>query len=273
MSKPKTQVAIILDRSGSMSSIRQQAVQNYNEQIQQMKENSKDQDIFCSLVTFNGNVFEHIWQKKAEELEEADENSFIPGGSTALWDGMGFTIQKLLDTTEDDENTAYLVIVISDGEENQSKNYNSASIKALIEKCQATNRWTFSYMGCSEEYLHKIAEQTSIPISNMAQWSNKSAEAMQFATASSLTRNSHYYGERARGRITTSCLMSDSASAPANYTNFSPNCVSTSDVAPIITNFTSINTSNSVDVCNPIVPEKKKCNVNRDIFSAGKVVS
>jgi hypothetical protein len=232
--KPKTHVAIILDRSGSMQSIRSQALQNYNEQIQQMKENAKDQDIFCSLITFNGEVYEHLWDQPADALEEADESAYVPAGGTAMYDAVGYAVKKLKDTVPADDNTAFLIVVISDGEENASKHFGipaslnehdlrlfSASgrsdLKVLIENCQNTKQWTFTYMGCDERYLYKVAQTTGIPISNMAAFSTKSAESASFGFNESRQRHRSYYNARKLGKIETSCLYSDDAKSAASF--------------------------------------------------------
>ena len=120
MSKQKTHVAIILDRSGSMSSQRNKTVDGYNEQVQQMKENAQDQDITCSLITFNGNVVEHFWKQSADQLEESNYESYVPSGMTALYDALGYVIDKMMAEDDGDEDTAYLFTVISDGGENSS---------------------------------------------------------------------------------------------------------------------------------------------------------
>jgi uncharacterized protein YegL len=216
-SRPKTHVAVVLDRSGSMKSIAAQALQNYNEQIQQMKENAKDQDIFCSLVTFNGNVFEHLWDQPADTLEEADAESYQPDGGTAMRDAVGYTVKKLLDTTTPDENTAYLIVVISDGYENQSQHYSAADLRSLVNHCQGTKKWTFTYMGCSESYLNQVAQETGIPISNMAAWSNRTEESSSFAFGEARNRNSRYYGSRAKGIVAADSYYSDNVMCCANF--------------------------------------------------------
>jgi len=216
--KPTTHVAIILDRSGSMCSIASQAVDHYNEQRTQMVENSKDQNITVSLVTFNGNVFEHEWLEPATKLAEADRGSYIPNGSTAWFDALGYTIKKLKETTTPDDDTAYLVMSISDGEENSSSHYNSRDIRSLIEGCEVTGKWTFSYMGCSNENLKEVAKQTGIPISNMGLWSNSNAEIAANSLNNSTKRTSSYYASRARGMVATANLYSDTVGAAADFT-------------------------------------------------------
>lgn len=218
MSKPVTHVAIVLDRSGSMASIKQQAIQNYNEQIQQMKENSKDQDIFTYLVTFNGNVVEHLWGVKAENLEEADQSSYRPDGATALYDAVGFTINKLKETTKEGENVAYLMVIISDGEENSSAHYSQSSIKEMIEAAQKTGKWTFSYMGCSKEYLERVSRETSIPLANMGVWSNENAQIAKKSLTASNNMRGAYFSARGQGVCSTSNLYSDDDSQCADFT-------------------------------------------------------
>lgn len=208
MSKPKTHVAIILDRSGSMGSIRDQAVLNYNEQVQQMKENAKDQEITCSLVTFNANVFEHLWNEGADKLEESTTESFKPNGNTAFYDALGFTIKKLQETTVVEENTAYLVLVISDGEENASATYDQRTVNEMIQACQASGIWTFTYMGCSKNYVERVSRDTGIPMSNCAVWSNRSGQEATSSLRAANASMGNYYQSRTKGFTSSDSVYS-----------------------------------------------------------------
>lgn len=217
--KPKTYVSIILDKSGSMESTKAQTIQGYNEQVQQMKLNSKEQDIFCSLITFSGDVFEHLWSEPAEKLTEITDADYAPEGSTAMRDAIGYTVKKLMETTDTkDPNVAYLVVIISDGEENSSKHYSVGSLKELIESMQKTGKWTFTYMGCSGDYLKKVAEQTSIPIANMAVFSNATPAKAKFAYKRSNAKLSDYYGIRAKGAVACANVFSTDSN---NFADFS----------------------------------------------------
>lgn len=210
--KPKTYVSIILDRSGSMSYTKKQAVSAFNEQVQQMKENSKDQDIFCSLVTFNGDVFEHLWCEPADKLCESTDENYNPSGSTSLRDAIGYTVKKLTETVTPDENTAFLAIIISDGEENSSKYYNNSALKEMIKSCQDTGKWTFTYLGCSEECVKKVAKETSIPITNMAVWNNAAPELASKGLGHMNKRVKGYYSARVGGQNCVKNLCSDDGS-------------------------------------------------------------
>lgn len=217
MAKPKTYVAIILDQSGSMCDTKAEAVRGYNEQVQQMKLNSKEQDIFCSLVTFNGEVFEHLWCEPAEKLTEASPDDYITEGSTAMRDAIGYTIDKLKKTTNDKEDVAYLVVVISDGVENASRHFTKNSLRALRNSVDKT-KWTFTYMGCDDETLHQVAEELDIPISNVAKWSNATPELAGRGQHLNAVKMRGYYGNRAKGMTAQACVMSDSADKLADFT-------------------------------------------------------
>jgi uncharacterized protein YegL len=217
--KPVTHVAIVFDKSGSMASTKQQAIEGYNEQVQQFKENAKTQDIRVSLVTFNGHVFEHLWEEPAEKLTEATAEDYIPNGSTALRDAVGYTIQKLLDTTDtEDENAAYLVIVISDGQNTDEGPYTKAALREMIDACQKTNRWTFTYLGCSASYLEEIARETGISASNLAAWSNATPDQAKYGLRKTAEQTGKYFQTRSMGGTSSVNYMNDDATGVADFT-------------------------------------------------------
>lgn len=243
MKRQTTHVAFILDQSGSMSVTKKDAVIGYNELIQQAKLNCKEQNIFCSLVTFNGDVFEHIWCQPASELSTASEEDYLTDGSTALKDAIGYTISKLLKTTDhNDEDTSYLINVISDGAENASRHFKDCpacshkannedceeckgtrnKLKVLLESVQSTKRWTITYMGCDEKYLKQVARETSIPISNMAKWDARPglANGAMFRQKAALGK---YYSARSAGVSPQNCIYSTDSKYSADFTNVTQN--------------------------------------------------
>lgn len=209
MSKPKTYVALLLDRSGSMWRTREQAVSSYNEYVQDMIARSKDQEIKISLVTFGGDIQEHLWIEDVSNLQEANSEDFVPNGGTPMRDAIGYTIQKLKDTTDPNEDAAYLVVVISDGEDTSSSQYAKPLLKEMIEGCQGSGKWTFTYLGCSESYLKELAHETGVPVANMAAWSNadlnKAKRGLDYVGA----RYGAYFNARAKGVRSTFNMMSD----------------------------------------------------------------
>jgi len=210
MSKPKTYVTIILDQSSSMGGTKAQAVQGYNEHVQQMKINSKEQDIFCSLITFNGDVFEHLWMEPADKLAEASTEDYKTEGSTALRDAVGYAIEKLNRTVTDKE-ASHLVIIVSDGEENSSKHFSNSALNELKDSVEKTGKWTFTYMGCDDKYLQKISKDMKIPLSNMAKWSNNTPELAMRGMKRTADKAGGYYRSRVNGAIASNNVYSDVA--------------------------------------------------------------
>lgn len=216
----KTYVAIILDKSGSMGVTKNATIAGFNEQIQQLKEDAKTQEIYCSLISFNGEVYEHLWNVSADQLTEANSEDYNPNGSTAMRDAVGYTVQKLINTTDhENPENAYLIITISDGDTNMDKHYQINSLKELTESCQNTKRWTFTYIGCDEQYLKEIAAQTSTPISNMAAWDNSNSGNALRGFSNSTSRQKKYFAERKMGQVGTANFASDLDCMVADYTS------------------------------------------------------
>lgn len=185
----RTHVAIILDKSSSMAPTKDHTISGFNEQIAQIKLNAAESkfETTVTLVTFNGDVFEHLFMVPAAQLEEADPAFYKCEGMTAMYDGMGFTVKKLAEAMAPDDDT--IVITISDGDENASHHYSASAIKEMLDTYQATKHWTFTYMGCGSESIAKVALETGIPVTNMASWKNNlagSSKRAMVATAESL---------------------------------------------------------------------------------------
>lgn len=155
---------IILDESGSMQSIKKTIIQGFNEIVQTVKGIEKEfpeQEHFISLVTFNGlgqKVFH--FTEPVNKLELIDETRYIPGASTPLYDAMGFSFTRLRQALENQTDYNVLVTILTDGEENASREYTGMAIKKLIEELKL-NRWTFTYIGADHD-VEKFALSISI---------------------------------------------------------------------------------------------------------------
>ena len=155
---------VILDESGSMESIKKTIIQGFNEIVQTVKGIAKEypeQEHFISLVTFNGignKILHYI--DPVEKLELIDDSRYKPDASTPLYDAMGFSFAKLKQVLENIKEYNVLVTILTDGEENASKEYTGLTIKKLIEELKL-NRWTFTYIGADHD-VEKFAMSISI---------------------------------------------------------------------------------------------------------------
>ncbi|KXK02978.1 MAG: hypothetical protein OZ913_05035 [Ignavibacteriaceae bacterium] len=155
---------IILDESGSMSSIKNTIIQGFNELVQTIQGIEKqfpEQEHFVSFVSFNslGQKLLHFIDP-ASTLKQIDDKSYNPDAMTPLFDAMGFSINKLKESLQGQTDYNVLVTILTDGEENNSKEFSGSDIKKLVEGLKQ-NRWTFTYIGTDHD-VEKIALSLSI---------------------------------------------------------------------------------------------------------------
>lgn len=163
----KTQVfnVVILDKSGSMESIRQAAIDGFNETlagIKKAQENYADtQEHFVSLLTFcdceKKYVFDKIPAKDARKLIMDD---YEPCCCTPLYDAMGFTLTTMRNYVKNVDDAVVVVTIITDGYENASKEYTGMAVKKLVEELKGEG-WTFTYMGANQDSV-EVAFNLSI---------------------------------------------------------------------------------------------------------------
>ena len=206
----QSRVIIVLDKSGSMSSCRKEAIKAFNDQIDILKNSPDNVKPKISLLTFNSEVGEPIYKnidvKQASCLKEKD---YIPSGGTAMLDGVGEAVSFLNSLEEaDDDNTAFLVIIISDGEENSSKLFGYEEISNLINGRQKTGKWTFSYLGANGLDLSEVNEKMSISKGNIQMFKSDS-KGMDEANHKTVVATSGYTQSLSRGEMSSSCYYSE----------------------------------------------------------------
>lgn len=156
---------IILDKSGSMNSIRKAAINGFNETLASIKKAQEKyadtQKHFVTLVAFcgcgNQMIFDKVPANEANPLTAAE---YEPCCTTPLFDAMGFTLTSMQKHVKSIHNALVVVTIITDGEENASKEYNGKAIKSLVESLK-NDGWTFTYMGANQDSI-EVAISLSI---------------------------------------------------------------------------------------------------------------
>ena len=155
---------IILDESGSMYSIKETIIQGFNEIVQTIKGIEKqfpEQEHFISFLSFNGLGHKMLhFVDPASKLKQINAKSYNPNASTPLFDAMGFSINKLKQYLHDHTDHNVLVTILTDGEENASREFSEKTIKKLVENLKQ-NHWTFTYIGADHD-VEKMAFSLSI---------------------------------------------------------------------------------------------------------------
>lgn len=147
--KREVHVMIVLDTSSSMGVVRDKTIRAYNEYINGLKADKKV-NYRVSLTQFNNNSWIKYNDLRPEAVPQMTKYDFVPSGCTALLDAVYDTVTfaQLRDVGED---SRFLCVIITDGEENMSQRATNEQIKKLIAETQAGGRWTYLYLGSHPE--------------------------------------------------------------------------------------------------------------------------
>lgn len=150
---------IILDKSGSMSSIARQAIDGVNETIGSIKsaqEKNPDQTHKVTLVAFCGCEMRTIYDNvPVAEVKPFTEKDYRPCCMTPLYDAVGSTISRVHKLKSSDFASLALVTIITDGYENASVEYSLNAVTSLIESYKEQG-WQFTYIGADHD-VEKVA--------------------------------------------------------------------------------------------------------------------
>ena len=171
---------MILDASGSMESIYNQALSGVNETIQTIRMGKKEHPEFeqtLTLASFNsGKNYLNVKYSATpiDEVKEITREDYVANGCTALYDAMGEMISELKRKTTLEDRV--LVTVITDGYENSSIHWSGPQIKSLVEELRQTG-WTFTYMGANQD-VEAVAGSMGIRNSMAFEETEEGAKAM-----------------------------------------------------------------------------------------------
>lgn len=162
--KTKVFNVIILDKSGSMSSIARQAVDGVNETIGSIKsaqEKNPDQEHIVTLVAFCGCEMKTIYDNEpVAQVKPLTDKDYRPCCMTPLYDAVGTTITRVHALKSREENSLAIVTIITDGYENASHEFSHAAIRSLIESYKEQG-WQFTYIGADHD-VEKVAFSLAI---------------------------------------------------------------------------------------------------------------
>lgn len=141
-------VCFVVDSSGSMTSSIDDVKGGFKRIIEEQKANTKG-ECAVSYFDFNSTVTEVYRGKDVKEINS--ELNYTPFGMTALMDGVGIaidTIGKWLNSMPEDEKPEQnMIVIITDGGENFSKEYSANRVREMIKHQQDKYSWNFVYLG------------------------------------------------------------------------------------------------------------------------------
>lgn len=154
-----THLTLVLDRSGSMESVKEATVASFNQFLKSQQETEGEATL--SLVQFDDQyevVHDALDLKYVPELTAA---TFVPRGSTALLDAMGrameATGQRLARLPEQRRPGTVIFVTLTDGMENASKQYAVARINEMIRHQRDVYKWQFVFLAANQDAIATAA--------------------------------------------------------------------------------------------------------------------
>ncbi len=159
-----TELVFIIDKSGSMAGLESDTIGGFNATIKKHKKD-KENKAYVTTILFNTN-FDMIHDRiELSEIKQMKESDYEVGGSTALLDAVGETIEHIKNIHKyvrpEDVPSKTLFVIITDGMENASHKYDHRQIKSMISAMREERKWEFIFLGANIE-AEKVAESYGI---------------------------------------------------------------------------------------------------------------
>jgi len=160
MKKDLTEIIFVVDRSGSMDSIRTDMIGGFNAFIKEQKKNKIG---LCRVSFFQFDTQPPIPEKVFEAIDldvvpDLTTKTFVPRSGTPLWDAVAFSIKLVGERfdalPEDEKPEKVLMVTITDGEENSSREWTAEQVKQMIEHQTEKYGWQFAYLGANQDAWH-----------------------------------------------------------------------------------------------------------------------
>ena len=182
-------ICFVLDESGSMYNSVDDVIGGFQKLIDEQK-GEKNGECIISLYRFSYTVKKDYIGKPVDEVSKL---IYSPGGCTAMNDGVGTAIDEigkwLSDMDESERPSKNMIVIMTDGQENASKEYNFDTVKAKIKHQEEKYSWTFVYMGTNLQDL-KDANRLGIKMRSVSGSRNITANYSHIDTYAKALRSS-----------------------------------------------------------------------------------
>lgn len=217
----KVLVSVVLDRSGSMSSCREQTVTGYNKYLDELRTDTQTH-YSVTLTQFNiigvaPNLTVTYADQPLAQVPALTMQDYMTDGSTPLLDAIGECIRR---TQPNGRGT--IMVVITDGQENSSREFKKADIQALVKQKEAEG-WSFVFLGADVDAYHE-GGMIGASVANTANF-QKSRMGQTYGALAQATMN-RATAYRVSGQHVASTMSFFSANQKAAMDpNFDPNIV------------------------------------------------
>ena len=154
-----TELVFILDRSGSMGGLESDTIGGFNSLLEKQKK--QEGECFVTTVLFDHEIVTLHDRAALQDIKPLTEEDYTVRGCTALIDAIGTSIEhiegihKYLRKEDVPQNTMF--VIITDVMENASRKFNSAEVKAMIERKKEESGWEFLFIGANIDAVETAA--------------------------------------------------------------------------------------------------------------------
>ena len=173
----KTDITVILDRSGSMYSTVKDAIGGFNSFIETQKK--AEGEATLTLIQFDHEYLVSYEAKPIADVEPLNSVTYVPRGNTALIDAMGRTFNAIsarLKPIKKEFRPKQIVVIITDGEENASREFKLEDVNSKITKLK-TKGYEIIFIGANQDAI-KAAQNFGISGANSMTYAANSVGTM-----------------------------------------------------------------------------------------------
>jgi hypothetical protein len=176
-------INFVLDKSGSMESIRDATISGFNEF--KNTQAAEEGEAFFTLTLFDTGFNTECKAVPIREVLDLDHESYAPGGMTALYDAIGYTMRITDDFVVANKPDQVLFVIMTDGEENSSREFDRERIFQMIQDRQKLSEYEFIYLGANQDSYYASQQ--------MGMRANRSVDyaASSEGSREAMTRASH----------------------------------------------------------------------------------
>ena len=154
--KPETEgegrsilINFVLDKSGSMGAIRDATISGFNEF--KNTQAAEEGTAFFTLTLFDTRFDTVCKAVPMHEVPDLDYGSYAPGGMTALYDAIGYTMRITDDFVVANKPDQVLFVIMTDGYENASREFTRERIFEMTQDRQRLAEYEFIYLGANQD--------------------------------------------------------------------------------------------------------------------------
>lgn len=148
MREKRTDLVMILDRSGSMSGLESDTIGGYNSMLSAQKK--LPGEVLVTTVLFDDTYTLLHDRKDIRMVSPLTAKDYQIGGTTALYDAIGITLHHIENKYREKGKSGHVIVVVTtDGMENASREYSAFAIRSMIDRLRKTCGFEFIFLGAN----------------------------------------------------------------------------------------------------------------------------